>query len=224
MSTDSSAFTTQTGPQVQTTEARTRHAVQDLIDNHPEQYEKNALIRLNEFEINQTGVVGKMGITYDQENDIFLAGTITLPTDNGRFVNERVMTKTPFESKDTIKETSEFGSYRKYDGGRWHFQADVAEEFIMHMLQAGFPVAGPIQVIAEYLEVTPTPEHQNTSSDSANSGGGGITPDVEATGCPAPGCDYECSNFKQLRGHIGGKVRGQDEAHTDLDLRINDYR
>ena len=71
----------------------------------------------------------------------------------------------------------------------------------------------------------PSPKSLSSGNKgSSGNGGGGETPYVETGACPVPGCDFHPEEFKELRGHIGGKVASGCKAHSELAVRIDDYR
>jgi hypothetical protein len=223
----------------------------EIVQTNPELVDANPVIRFRGLPASGSAIF-ESNVTFNDDEDIFLAGVVTLPSDSGRFLNERLMLKSPYKTKDAINETSQFDAVPRFDGGRWHFKADTAETCIRHFLRQGHDVAGHLQLFINLIEIPAQPSSRNEGTisvpglgetpspqasrerkaeltntelpDDSNSGGGGETPFVEAGACPVTGCTYHPGDFKSLRGHIGGKVAGGDKAHEELAVRIDDYR
>jgi len=211
-------------PQTQTTISQLVRSVEDLIDNNPDQYAENALIRLKKFQVANAAVTGKIGVTFNKNTDVYLGGVVKIPTDDGRFINDRVMMKTPYESKDTINDMWDTDCHTRYDGGRWHFEADAAEMFISHMLDNGFLVAGPIQLISNLLGIEPSDsEPQSTATTKTGYTVDSIDLETDTLECPVPGCDYVAETFEELRGHIGGMVNAGHDDHKEAGLLLKNY-
>ncbi|SNR71723.1 hypothetical protein SAMN06266787_11423 [Halorubrum ezzemoulense] len=125
----------------------------EIVQTNPELVDANPVIRFRGLPASGDAIF-ESDVTFNDDEDIFLAGVVTLPSDSGRFLNERLMLKTPYKAKDAINETNQFGAVPKFDGGRWHFEADRAEACINHFLQQGHDVAGHLQVFLEVIELT----------------------------------------------------------------------
>jgi len=209
--------------------AEFRTALADFIEHNPQLVEDNVLVRLTDFEIGNQGIIAQSDVSYT-ESDIFMCGQVTVPNeaDSGRvFLNERVLLETPKQSKEAIKATRH-EDYEKncvpiYNMARWSFQASMADRFIASLLSDGFDITAPIEIFQDLLEI-PVNSNDEAETGTGHSEGGATTPAVKTGACPVDGCDYHSENFLQLRGHIGGKVKGGDEKHKQAQIRIDDYR
>jgi len=221
--------------------------ITEIAHTNPELVDANPLIRFRGLPASGNAVFEK-DVTFNDDEDIFLAGVVTLPSDDGRYLNERVMLKTPYKTKDAISETKRLGAVPRYDGGRWHFEARTAKACIQYFLQEGHDVAGPLQLFVDLLPEqlpghndgtisvpglgeVPSPktfrdqkDEPSDIPDRSSSGGGGKTPFVETGTCPVAGCTYHSGSFASLRGHIGGMVAAGSDAHKEAGLKIDDYR
>ncbi|MFD1570241.1 hypothetical protein [Halorubrum laminariae] len=223
--------------------------ISEIVHTTPTLVDANPLIRFRGLPASGNAIFEK-DVTYNDDEDIFLAGVVTLPSDDGRYLNERVMLKSPYKTKDSISETKRFGAVPRYDGGRWHFEARCARACIQHFLRDGHDVAGPLQLFIDLLpeqslapddgtisvpglgEVTSPKTFRDRkdelsdtdTSNPSSSRGGGRTPFVETGMCPVTSCTYHSGNFASLRGHIGGMVAAGSDAHKEAGLKIDDYR
>lgn len=193
----------------------------EIAHTMPELVDANPVIRFSGLPASRDTVY-EVDVAYRKKDDIFFAGSVSLPSDDGRFINDRLMTKTPFKTRDAFNAIPEVTAHARFDGGRWHFEAGAAESCLQHFLDCGHDVAGHLQTFLEHIDIPPA---ETAAEPAANhAGGGAMTPYVETGACPASGCEYHSDEFKQLRGHIGGKVAGGDDSHKHLKVRIDDYR
>ena len=193
----------------------------EIAHHQPELVDANPVIRFSGLPASGDAIY-EQDVTYRKKDDIFFAGSVSLPSDDGRFMNERLMTKTPFKTREAFNAIPEPTAHARFDRSRWHFEAGATESCLQHFLDWDHDVAGHLQTFLEHIDIPPAePEPESVVNHNS---GGAMTPFVETGSCPAAGCEYHSDEFKQLRGHIGGKVAGGDQSHKHLKVRIDDYR
>lgn len=173
------------------------------------------------------------------QKDIFFEAVAELESECGNFVNTRVLLQTPYEARMAIGSTWDCDCFPIFDE-QWHFEASGSEAFIERMLERGFNVVGPFNLLASLIDfdlpathlsapgigTIPTPEtlaaghdhtHPRTVTDYDSS-----SLRIKTGHCPV--CGYDAGDFGSLRGHIGGKIAHGCSEHERLNIRLDDYR
>ena len=164
-----------------------------------------------------------------RKRDIFFEAVAELESQCGNFINTRVLLQTPYESRMAIGSTWDCDAYPIFDE-QWHFEADATEAFIERMLERGFNVVAPLNLLVELLPESIPAGHMSTPRTLK---AGSETPtrrvtdyddsslSVETGHCPV--CGYDAGTFGSLRGHIGGKIANGCHAHKNMGIRLEDY-
>lgn len=174
-----------------------------------------------------------------RDTDVFFEAVAELESECGNFVNTRVLLQTPYESRMAIGSTWDCDCFPIFDE-QWHFEASGTAAFIERMLERGFNVVSPLNLLVELIDVELPGTHMSapgigTVRTPQSLGDDGRTHThhrvsnyddsslrVKTGHCPV--CGYDAGDFGSLRGHIGGKIAGGCADHRDLDIKLDDYR
>ena len=148
----------------------------EIAHHQPELVDANPVIRFSGLPASGDTIY-EQDVTYRKKDDIFFAGSVSLPSDDGRFMNERLITKTPYKTREAFNAIPELTAHARFDGCRWHFEANAAESCLHHFLDWDHDVAGHLQTFLEHIDI-PEAEPEPDPVVNHNSGGA-ITPYVE---------------------------------------------
>jgi hypothetical protein len=158
-----------------------------------------------------------------EKDTLFVGGAVKRRAE-GRFVNDHVIVQTQFKHKDMMNGMAGEPVYARFNGDdSWRIDPDGLTKLVNKAVDSGYAVQVAPETVVDLFDLY---EEESTKTkkegNSGGGGGGGVTPDVEAGECPA--CGKDCGGFKQLRGHIGGKVRFGNGDHENLGIKLEDYQ
>lgn len=176
------------------------------------------------------------------------------PNDNHTEIRTRVEFQPPYDASQPFKDVNDRtdgslqAEYRNNCLPRWNVTDQYVDCVVTDVLDLGTNIVVQLSTLRDLY--TPHPEHtveddgKHVITDDAlvdpdyyeteeprpdaGHGKGGNPHTVEyhlkRGECPAPGCDATFDLFRELKGHVGGCVSGEDDdgPHVDLNLRRND--